>query len=63
MGADEARALIRMADMDKNGSIDFSEFETLWTSLKGGEDVCSLHSRVSTIYLSKLYRRKFVMSL
>ena len=42
MGADEARALIRKADMDKNGSIDFSEFETLWTSLKGGEDVCSL---------------------
>ena len=40
MGADEARALIRKADMDKNGSIDFSEFETLWTSLKGGEDVC-----------------------
>ena len=39
MGADEARALIRKADMDKNGSIDFSEFETLWSSLKGGEDV------------------------
>ena len=42
MGVDEARGLIRKADMDKNGSIDFSEFETLWTSLKGGEDVCSL---------------------
>ena len=46
MGADEARALIRKADMDKNGSIDFSEFETLWTSLKGGEDV-RMFSRIT----------------
>ena len=63
MGADEARALIRKADMDKNGSIDFSEFETLWTSLKGGEDVCS---RISMSYLiDRLYltRKKSVMSL
>ena len=25
--------------MDKNGAIDFTEFNTLWTSLKGGDDV------------------------
>ena len=39
MDPDEARALIRKADMDKNGSIDFTEFSTLWSSLKGEEDV------------------------
>merc|ERR1711915_188334 len=38
MDADEARGLIRKADMDKNGSIDFTEFKTLWSSLKGGDD-------------------------
>ena len=39
MDADEARGLIRKADMDKNGSIDFTEFKTLWSSLKGEDDV------------------------
>ena len=39
MSSDEARGLIRKADMDKNGAIDFTEFNTLWTSLKGGDDV------------------------
>merc|ERR1711868_74096 len=38
MSSDEARGLIRKADMDKNGAIDFTEFNTLWTSLKGGDD-------------------------
>jgi len=38
MDADEARGLIRKADMDKNGSIDFTEFKTLWSSLKGEDD-------------------------
>merc|ERR1711862_406463 len=38
MSSDEARGLIRKADMDKNGSIDFTEFNTLWVSLKGGDD-------------------------
>ena len=62
MGADEARALIRKADMDKNGSIDFSEFETLWISLKGGEDVRHLISQ-HLIDRLNLFRKKSVMSL
>ena len=39
MEEDEARGLIRRADSDKNGAISYEEFNTLWTSLKGGEDV------------------------
>ena len=39
MTEDEARALIRKADSDKNGSVDFTEFQNLWASLKGGDDV------------------------
>merc|ERR1711973_156335 len=38
MDADEARGLIRKADMDKNGSIDFTEFKILWSSLKGDDE-------------------------
>merc|ERR1711881_343275 len=39
MSEDEARGLIRRADFDKNGSIDFTEFSGLWSSLAGeGED-------------------------
>merc|ERR1711953_1020539 len=39
MSEDEARGLIRKADVDKNGSIDFTEFSSLWSSLAGeGED-------------------------
>merc|ERR1711971_1540231 len=39
MSEDEARGLIRKADFDKNGSIDFTEFSSLWSSLAGeGED-------------------------
>ena len=53
MSPEEARGLIRKvnkfllfppstlvkADSDKNGSIDYTEFSSLWSSLKGEEEV------------------------
>merc|ERR1711874_223030 len=38
MSQDEARSLIRKADSDKDGCIDFTEFKSLWTSMKGEEE-------------------------
>merc|ERR1711988_709906 len=38
MSPEEARGLIRKADSDKNGSIDYTEFSGLWSSLKGEEE-------------------------
>merc|ERR1711988_897366 len=38
MSPEEARGLIRKADSDKNGSIDYTEFSSLWSSLKGEEE-------------------------
>ena len=49
MTEDEARALIRKADSDKNGSVDFTEFQNLWASLKGGDDVSILFIHLSKV--------------
>merc|ERR1711936_1266764 len=38
MSPEEARGLIRKADSDKNGSVDYTEFSSLWSSLKGEEE-------------------------
>ena len=51
MTEDEARALIRKADADKNGSVDFTEFSNLWASLKGGDDV-SVDNSITQLYIS-----------
>ena len=53
MEEDEARGLIRRADSDKNGAISYEEFNTLWTSLKGGISWESGRTRITKSLLWK----------
>ena len=57
MTEDEARALIRKADADKNGFVDFTEFSNLWASLKGGDDVSVDKTQLRNFYISTSLER------
>eukprot|EP00092_Neocalanus_flemingeri_P033078 GFUD01035972.1.p1 GENE.GFUD01035972.1~~GFUD01035972.1.p1 ORF type:complete len:174 (+),score=59.28 GFUD01035972.1:78-524(+) len=46
----EARALIHQADRDENGAVDFSEFSSLWSDIRGeGEEEMEIRQEFSKL--------------